>query len=97
MGYRDEWIVKTDPHYESTVKGYSSRILRDLNDVIKRLKKDPYIGKNLGPQRPWLWEVYVGDPARFRLYYEIWESRRIVYLKAVYPRNLQKKFLDSRI
>ena len=97
MGHRNEWIIKTDPNYESTVKGYSKKISKDLNNVIQKLKNDPYIGKNLGPQRPSLWEIYIGDPARFRLYYEIWESKKIVYLKAVYPRNLQKKFLNGRI
>jgi len=87
--------VKTDPLFESNIKGVSRSLLRLLDRKIERLKKNPYIGKNLAPQRPWLWEMRVSS--RFRLYYEIWERKCIIYLKAFYPKNLQKKYLRGKI
>ena len=91
----DEWIVKTDPLFEANLKGISNSIKRLLDKKIKRLKKNPDIGKNLGSQRPWLWETYVGS--RYRLYYEIWERKDIVYLKAFYPKKLQSRYLKKKM
>ena len=98
----NEWIVKLDPRFESNIKCYPKRLLISLDKEIERLIKNPYIGKNLGPQRPWLWEIHVDIPARtdakrFRLYYEIWERKCIIYLKAFYPKNLQRKYLTGKI
>lgn len=91
----NEWIIKLDPCFESNIKGKSKRLLTSLDKKIVRLKKNPYIGNNLGPQRPWLWEIYV--ETRFRLYYEIRERKCIIYLKAFYPKNLQRKYLTGKI
>jgi len=87
----NEWTIKIDPIFESNLRSIQRSLLETICRKVKLLKKDPYIGKNLGPQRPWLWEIYLGS--RFRLCYEIWEKKRIIYLKAVYPRNLQKRYL----
>lgn len=91
----NQWIVKRSPLFESNIKGFSRSLLRVLDMKIERLKKNPYIGGNLGSRRSWLWEIYVG--ARFRLYYEIWERKCIIYLKAFYPKKLQKRYLQQKV
>jgi len=91
----DEWIVKYSPTFEANIKSYPKRILTSLYREIERLRKNPDIGKNLGSQRPWIYEIHVD--IRYRLYYEIWEKKRIIYLKAFYPKNKQKSFLEGRI
>ena len=91
----DEWIVKYHSVFEDNLKGKSKRLLTSLDREIELLRKNPYIGKNLGPKKPWIWKINV--EIRFRLYYQIWERKCIIYLLAFYPRNLQKRFLEGRI
>lgn len=89
------WKVKLDPLFERNLKGISKQlVLEELNRKIERLKINPYIGKQLRPPYSHLWEVKVYG---FRLYYEILDRRRIILLKAFYPRKLQKRYLKREL
>ncbi|MFQ6134407.1 MAG: type II toxin-antitoxin system RelE/ParE family toxin [Nitrososphaerales archaeon] len=90
-----KWTIKRHPEFECNLRGIKNRsTIQKLDRRIKRLRNDPYSGKQLRPPCNHLWEEVIG---RFRLYYEIHERKQIVLLKAFYPKNLQKRYLRRRI
>lgn len=89
-----KWNIKKDSIFKRNIKSISKKLAKRLFGKIKKLRIDPYIGKQLRPPYSHLWEIYVNG---FRLYYEIWEKQKTILLKAFFPKRLQKRYLKGKV